>query len=129
MLALHGFDAYGLEISETAVKEAEVYASAQLKNPSGYNFGSEQHRSDSRGSATFLKGDFFSSEWDFKQGIDESARFDLAYDYTVSSSPLHSVRGVVDTVSVPMCSPPGTTEGLGKQYGTHHQARWSAYLS
>jgi hypothetical protein len=86
MLALHGFDAYGLEISETAVKEAQAYTLAEMKSPSAYHFATEQHRPDSPGSATFLKGDFFSTEWDFKGDTDDSIMFDIAYDYTVSQN-------------------------------------------
>lgn len=86
MLALHGFDAYGLEISETAVKEAETYALAEMESPSADHFATEQHRPDSPGSATFLKGDFFSTEWDFKGDTDNSIMFDIAYDYTVSQN-------------------------------------------
>lgn len=86
MLALHGFDAYGLEISETAVKEAEAYAAAEMASPSSYHFGEGQSGADSPGSAVFLKGDFFTSEWEFKGGIDAGTKFDLAYDYTVSKS-------------------------------------------
>lgn len=84
MLALHGFDAYGLEISQTAVKEAEAYAAAEMASPSSYHFGDEQSRPESPGEAVFLKGDFFTSDWDFKGGIDAHTKFDLAYDYTVS---------------------------------------------
>mgnify|MGYP002718706704 CR=1 FL=1 len=84
MLALHGFDAYGLEISETAVKKAETYAAAELENPSAYHFGGETNRPDSAGSVTFFQGDFFSSKWDYEGGIEETTRFDVAYDYTVS---------------------------------------------
>lgn len=84
MLALHGFDAYGLEISETAVREAEMYAAAEMASPSSYHFGEGQSRADSPGSAVFLKGDFLTSDWGFKDGIDAQTKFDLAYDYTVS---------------------------------------------
>lgn len=84
MLALHGFDAYGLEISETAVKEAEKYASTELKKPSAYHFGSKQRLPHTPGSVTFFQGDFFTSQWDFKGGIDETTKFDVIYDYTVS---------------------------------------------
>ncbi|KAJ5579967.1 uncharacterized protein N7459_005952 [Penicillium hispanicum] len=82
MLALHGFDAYGLEISETAVKEAEAYADAEIASPSSYHFGPDQHWSGSRGSATFLQGDFFSSQWALKSSVDHSTKFDVIYDYT-----------------------------------------------
>lgn len=84
MLALHGFDAYGLEISDTAVKEAEKYASAELVKPSAYHFGSEQRPPHTPGSVTFFQGDFFSSQWEFKGEIDETTKFDVIYDYTVS---------------------------------------------
>lgn len=84
MLAFHGFDAYGLEISETAVKEAEKYASAELAKPSGYHFGSEQRPPHAPGSVTFFQGDFFTSQWELKGGIDETTKFDVVYDYTVS---------------------------------------------
>lgn len=84
MLALHGFNAYGLEISDTAVKEAETYAAAQMSHPSTYHFGNEQSRSSSPGTVTFLKGDFFSSDWEFKGELNGMKKFDMAYDYTVS---------------------------------------------
>lgn len=84
MLALHGFDAYGLEISETAIKEARAYAAAELDNPSAYHFSGDTNLPDSAGSVTFFQGDFFSSKWDFQEGIEETTRFDIAYDYTVS---------------------------------------------
>ncbi|KAJ5675660.1 hypothetical protein N7462_008557 [Penicillium macrosclerotiorum] len=82
MFALHGFDAYGLEISDTAVKEAEAYADIELKAPSPYNFSSWQPESHSPGSVAFFRGDFFSSNWDFKGGVDETTKFDVVYDYT-----------------------------------------------
>lgn len=84
MLALHGFDAHGLEVSETAVNEAEAYASAEMANPSGYHFGGGQQRPESTGSATFWKGDFFSSEWGSKGDVAGAPKFDVVYDYTVS---------------------------------------------
>lgn len=87
MLALHGFDAYGLEISPTAVKEAEAYAVAEMRNPSAYHFGSEQEEEQveySPGTATFLEGDCFSSAWKSNGDVDGNTKFDLAYDYTVS---------------------------------------------
>ncbi|KAL5360732.1 S-adenosyl-L-methionine-dependent methyltransferase [Aspergillus floccosus] len=78
MLALHGFDAYGLEISATAVKEAQHYAQMEMKKPQMYNFGERyQRREDSTpGTVTFLEGDFFLSDW--CKGVE----FDIIYDYT-----------------------------------------------
>ncbi|KAH8432480.1 uncharacterized protein LDX57_010117 [Aspergillus melleus] len=61
MLALHGFDVYGLDVSATGVSTAKEYARGELANPQGYNFGS---------------GDFFKSDWE------DGMKFDLIYDYT-----------------------------------------------
>ncbi|KAF9886492.1 hypothetical protein FE257_011399 [Aspergillus nanangensis] len=80
MLALHGFDAYGLEISATAVKEAEAYASAEMEHPRPYNFGQAARATadeSSRGTARFVQGDFFRDDW-----CGDDAKFDLVYDYT-----------------------------------------------
>jgi hypothetical protein len=79
MLALHGFDAYGLEISATAVKEAQHYATSEMKSPQAYNFGEgyQSAGNSTRGAVTFLKGDFFQSDW--CTGVE----FDMIYDYTV----------------------------------------------
>ncbi|GES66376.1 thiopurine S-methyltransferase family protein [Aspergillus terreus] len=83
MLALHGFDAYGLEISATAVKEAQHYAMTEMKSPQAYNFGEGYQGAEksTRGAVTFLEGDFFQSNW--CTGVE----FDLIYDYTVCPDP------------------------------------------
>lgn len=80
MLALHGFDAYGLDVSATGVGIARGYAETEFPNPQEYNFGSmsEVERPDNtRGEVTFIEGDFFQTDWE--TGI----RFDVIYDYTV----------------------------------------------
>lgn len=87
MLALHGFDAWGLEISQIAVDTAEKYALEELRAPKSYNWGSSKSTDiSSIGSARFVCGDFFSE--DFSQGGkstdgDIPQEFDLVYDYTV----------------------------------------------
>lgn len=86
MLALHGFDAYGLEISETAVREAERYASSEMKSPSEYHYRSKSTVSRPSGAARFSQGDFFSADWTFKDEANGNTKFDIAYDYTVSSA-------------------------------------------
>ncbi|KAJ5156751.1 hypothetical protein N7492_009554 [Penicillium capsulatum] len=83
MLALHGFDAYGLEISGTAVQEAELYASSEMKTPSSYHYGTKKTQYGSPGSVTFIQGDFFSTNWENKGGINAATTFDVVYDYTV----------------------------------------------
>jgi hypothetical protein len=82
MLALHGFDAYGLEISQTAVSEAERYASAEMADPGTHNFAPARNREGKQpGAVRFVEGDFFVSDWQSGEGGD--AQFDLIYDYTV----------------------------------------------
>ncbi|KAI9039787.1 thiol methyltransferase [Aspergillus affinis] len=78
MLALHGFDVYGLDVSATGVSTAKEYARRELASPQGYNFGSVSPvtKDDKIGQVTILQGDFFKSDWD------DGMKFDLIYDYT-----------------------------------------------
>ncbi|KAJ9626298.1 hypothetical protein H2203_003930 [Taxawa tesnikishii (nom. ined.)] len=81
MLALHGWDAYGLEISSKAVQVANDYASTQMKSPNGYNFASQPTTSrPAAGSIAFVRGDFFKRDWEVH--LPSSGGFDLVYDYT-----------------------------------------------
>ena len=85
MLALHGFDTWGLEISETAVSTAERYAAEQMQSPRPENFaGGKEGDHKGCGSVAFIKGDFFQKDWESKLQV-EDAKFDLIYDYTVSA--------------------------------------------
>lgn len=88
MLALHGFDAYGLEISQTGVSEANKYASTELANPGEHNFASAgYHGAKQPGAVKFVQGDFFASDWQnlVRDELDGERKFDLIYDYTVCS--------------------------------------------
>ncbi|KAA8644907.1 hypothetical protein EYZ11_010999 [Aspergillus tanneri] len=77
MLALHGFDVYGLDVSETGVSTAREYARFELASPQAYNFGTSFAQKElTPGDVTILQGDFFKSDWE--NGIE----FDLIYDYT-----------------------------------------------
>lgn len=78
MLALHGFDAVGLEISSKGVSIAEEYAHKELQAPQTYNFGSAWANKFERGSVSFIQGDFFQSD------TTKGEKFDVIYDYTVS---------------------------------------------
>lgn len=85
-LALHGFDAYGLEISETAVSEAGEFAEKELTSPQECNFGKAWKENPGvfqpgKGKAQFVEGDFFDAAW--LEGLDVE-QFDVIYDYTVS---------------------------------------------
>src|SRR6266516_1183107 len=79
LLASFGYDAYGLEISENAIREA-------------YNFAQEAKDYDARnpsigkGQAKFIHGDFFTDE--FLKEVNGNGTFELLYDYTVRYSAL-----------------------------------------
>ncbi|KXG52039.1 Pyridoxal phosphate-dependent transferase, major region, subdomain 1 [Penicillium griseofulvum] len=76
MLALHGFDVVGLEISQKGVSIAEGYASSELDKPQAYNFGSAWENKYERGSVSFVNGDFFQPD------AMKGEKFDVIYDYT-----------------------------------------------
>lgn len=83
MLALHGIDAYGLEVSKKAVEACNIYAQSQLSDPNLFNFGSSADKDvHSRGTVKFVVGDFFKQDWEVNCG---GGAFDLIYDYTVST--------------------------------------------
>jgi len=86
MLALHGFDAHGVEVSRTAVEACESYARGQLEKPEVNNFGtgaSSAQQAGSRGAVKFVVGDFFKRSWEADCGVEGDTKFDLIYDYTV----------------------------------------------
>lgn len=75
LFASFGFDAYGLDISESAVN---MCREEQERNAHKYPV---QDRSVGAGKVEFLVGDFFSDAWNRHIGI---GAFDVIYDYTVS---------------------------------------------
>jgi hypothetical protein len=128
MLALHGFDAYGLEISTDAVAAAEAYSASEMGAPSAYSFS--RAGSDTPGSAggvTFLQGDFFQRDWELATPLEGDAKFDLIYDYTVS--PISDWNLTFLKILVPMCASPRDAEKLGDADGRLTQAGRSACLS
>ena len=77
LLASFGYDAFGLEVSETAVKRA--YEEKEIhgdKYPPRDDGGS--------GNVTFMHGDFFGTDW--MHNIEGDGKVDLIYDYTVKLS-------------------------------------------
>ncbi|KAF3219634.1 hypothetical protein TWF106_007057 [Orbilia oligospora] len=91
MLALHGFDACGLEASSKAVDIAKEYADSQLKSPNPGFYG-EKRSEYVRGSANFVLGDFFQKDWETDCGIKGDDKFDLIYDYTFLCALLPEMR-------------------------------------
>jgi len=115
MLALHGIDAYGLEISQKAVDACDSYARSQLSRPDTFNFGSFGSQDmDHRGVVKFVVGDFFKSDWEKGCG---GAAFDFIYDYTVGIVVLQDVT-ILTQSKVPLRHTPRDEAGLG----TPHEA-------
>lgn len=78
LFASFGYDAYGLEISESAVK-----ACRKEQETNGHKYPI-RNPSIGGGRADFLKGDFFGHDW--IDAIQGEAVFDIIYDYTVAAS-------------------------------------------
>ena len=88
LLASFGFDSYGLEVSESAVK-----AAVREREMHGLSYP-VRDSSVGSGIVEFVNGDFFASDWMVSMAIKQ---FDLIYDYTVcriSRSVMVVVRSV-----------------------------------
>lgn len=75
LLASFGYDAFGLEVSEAAVKRCYE---EQEANGNNYPVRDE---SLGAGAVKFIHGDFFSTDW--MTNIEGNGKIDLIYDYTV----------------------------------------------
>ena len=75
LLASFGFDAYGLEVSQTAVKRC-----FEEQKTNGHKYPPKEG-SAGGGRISFLNGDFFGDGWINK--VEGGGVFDLIYDYTV----------------------------------------------
>lgn len=82
MLALHGLDVVGLELSPKGAAVARAYAKAELAAPRDYNFGSGGSAVRPAGEVQIIAGDFFTRDWEAGASVGDG--FDLVYDYTVS---------------------------------------------
>ena len=75
LLASFGYDAYGLEVSETAVKKC-----MEEQKANGHKY-SPKEGSDGGGRISFVHGDFFGDDW--VKHVEGGGIFELIYDYTV----------------------------------------------
>lgn len=75
LLAAHGYDAWGLEASENAIKAARKHTD-EARWSEDYRTVNEKV---GRGRINFVYGDFFKDEWEKDT---EGEGFDLIYDYT-----------------------------------------------
>lgn len=75
LLASFGYDAYGLEVSETAVKRC-----IEEQKTNGHKYPPREGSADG-GRISFLYGDFFGDDW--VKNVEGDGVFDIIYDYTV----------------------------------------------
>ena len=110
MLALHGFDVIGLEVSQKGVSVAEEYSHGELQKPQEYNFGAAWTNKYERGSVSSIHGDFFQPE------CASGEKFDVIYDYTVCIG-IHGLLTHRLPPSVPLCSSSDNACSVGFAYG------------
>lgn len=118
LFAAHGYDSYGLEVSENAVKVSEEY----LKNPGDGPLEGEYNIFDAavgRGTMQCLLGDFFDDAWlDGAGGLGNG--FDVVYDNTVSASRNGRIDGCWNCSLiariVPVRTAPFNTPAVGRPY-------------
>ena len=75
LLASFGYDAFGLDVSETAVKRCY-----EEQKANGHKIPIKDEISGS-GAVKFIQGDFFGTDW--MVNIEGDGKVDLIYDYTV----------------------------------------------
>jgi SAM-dependent methyltransferase len=83
LLASFGYDAYGLEISATAVAKCNEFAK-QHAHEYPPQPGSSSGGGGGVGKVAFIHGDFFDDSW--RQQVEGGSTFELLYDYTVNGS-------------------------------------------
>jgi SAM-dependent methyltransferase len=86
LFAAHGYNAFGLEISEHAVQAAFAYLADIGQGPlEGEYAVANAARGIDRGKMACFLGDFFTEEW---RQVDSDNGYDIIYDITVQSAPL-----------------------------------------
>lgn len=83
---MHGFDVFGLEVSPIGGATAKKHADSELAHPSEFNFADPNCKpAEGSGSIEIIVGDFFKRDWEAQCIPSTGEKFDLIYDYTVSS--------------------------------------------
>lgn len=80
LLESFGYDVVGLEYAEGAFKACLEYAEEHGKD---YPV---QDEAVGKGSRKFVQGDFYKDDWLLDAGLEKDTKFDLIYDYTVSTA-------------------------------------------
>jgi len=83
LLSAFGYDAYGLDISETALEKARAATSVLVHVPQGMEVYKIRDPAVGQGDRKFINGDFFKSDFLKDVSTDEKwdGKFDLLYDY------------------------------------------------
>lgn len=81
LLAAFGYDAYGLETSELALKGARETE----KKHGGDDVYRVRDEAVGKGKVTWITGDFFKDDWAKSLGEEFDGTFDVLFDYTVCS--------------------------------------------
>jgi len=86
LLSAFGYDAYGLDISETALEKARAATSVLAHVPQGMEVYKTRNPAVGAGVYNFINGDFFKSDFlkDVSTEKGWDGKFDLLYDYRVS---------------------------------------------
>ena len=84
LLASFGYDAFGLEVSQTAVKRCY-----EEQKANGHNYPVRDEASGA-GAVKFIHGDFFGNDWMIS--IEGDDKVDLIYDYTVKQLSSNGLR-------------------------------------
>ncbi|RDL38009.1 Uncharacterized protein BP5553_05442 [Venustampulla echinocandica] len=100
LFSAHGYDAYGLEISDAALEGARR-TEKEGKQEGVY----ETQKEVERGTVKWLKGDFFKDE--FLKDVECEGLFDLIYDYTFLSALPPSLRAGWSKRMAQLLSPEG----------------------
>lgn len=80
LLAQHGYDAVGVDISNAAIIDAKAWVSNELMNIKDADGKAPE------GNIQLVAGDFFKDDWVESLGIEAEGGFDVIYDYAVCSS-------------------------------------------
>ncbi|KAJ4299178.1 hypothetical protein N0V90_004422 [Kalmusia sp. IMI 367209] len=119
LFAAHGYDSYGLEVSENAVRVAETY----LKDPGEGPLEGEYKVKDAKvgkGATKCLLGDFFENGWlEGAGGLGDG--FDLIYDNTFLCALHPSIRPQWARRMAQLLAPGGSLVCL--EFPTHKPAR------
>lgn len=109
LLSAMGYDAYGLDISETGLQGAKD--TEKEKGGKGLYATKEGVK---KGKVIWVSGDFFKN--DFLKSVEGGKTFDLIYDYTVRYSSKSCLKGTKPCIKFGCALPPVLRPAWSKRY-------------